>query len=73
MGRKGGNTVQLNKRKKHVNMASGPGWRSKLWISVNGEVLIEIEALPRPFEHGVAQKFNNKFGHVSSARDMNIM
>ena len=27
------------------NMASGPGWCSKLWIGVNGEALIGIELL----------------------------
>lgn len=37
--------VELNKRKKHNNMASGPGWHSKLWIGVNGEALIGIELL----------------------------
>lgn len=51
--------VELNKRKKRDNMASGPGWRSKLWIGVNGEPLIgtELLCLSRdPFEHSLTQR-----------------
>lgn len=51
--------VELNKRKKSDNMASGPGWRSKLWIRVNGEPLIGIELLcfsRGPFEHSLTQR-----------------
>lgn len=44
VGRRRGNKSRA-KRKKHRNMASGPGWCSKLWIGVNGEALIGIELL----------------------------
>lgn len=44
VGRRRGNKSSA-KRKKHGNMASGPGWCSKLWIGVNGEALIGIELL----------------------------
>lgn len=56
---RGETKVQLNKRKIHDNMASGPGWRSTLWIGGNGEALIGIELLSFSrslFDHSFTQR-----------------